>query len=243
MAAINEIEKRIPETGNFYVKDSDVQAYVRASGNGLFKRIHSHFSNSILSEFGKQPLRVLDIGTGPGWVPLLLAKARPSWNISAVDISPMMLQAAKVNASNAGLSGQIDWRLGRAESTGFPAESFDLIITQFAFHELNNPIEFLREIHRLLKKNGTAIIHDFQRPPTIAMPLCKVGLRLYYSDSESMRAQAMESLDASYSRKQMEKILKESGLAYSLSSAFTGGVLMMKARIEHQHRSFRFFRP
>lgn len=53
----------------------------------------------ILQEHPKAaPLRVLDIGTGSGCIPLTLKKHRPSWQISALDVSPAALAIAQENA-------------------------------------------------------------------------------------------------------------------------------------------------
>lgn len=54
--------------------------------------------------------RVLDLGTGSGLLAIELAKARPDWLITAIDISGEMLGLARRNAERAGLSEKIDFR-------------------------------------------------------------------------------------------------------------------------------------
>lgn len=58
----------------------------------------------ILEENPATSLRVLDIGTGSGAIALTLAKARPDWEIHAVDISPDALSLAQDNAARHGLA-------------------------------------------------------------------------------------------------------------------------------------------
>ena len=52
----------------------------------------------ILSENLKKNLKVLDIGTGSGAIALALAKNRPDWSVTAVDISQDALDLASKNA-------------------------------------------------------------------------------------------------------------------------------------------------
>lgn len=54
----------------------------------------------ILEDFREDtPLRVLDIGTGTGCIPLALKHQRPSWHVTGCDISLKALELAKENAA------------------------------------------------------------------------------------------------------------------------------------------------
>ena len=52
----------------------------------------------ILRVYDDSPRRVLDIGTGSGCIAISLAKARPHWQVHAIDISPAALDIAANNA-------------------------------------------------------------------------------------------------------------------------------------------------
>jgi release factor glutamine methyltransferase len=56
----------------------------------------------------KQPLRVLDLGTGSGAIALALAHEKPQWAICAVDCSEAALAIAMHNAKTLGCT-QIEW--------------------------------------------------------------------------------------------------------------------------------------
>lgn len=58
----------------------------------------------LLSAHGKEPLRLLDIGTGSGAIAVTLAAERPGWQVTAVDISPDALEVAATNAKNLGVA-------------------------------------------------------------------------------------------------------------------------------------------
>ena len=47
---------------------------------------------------GDRVIRVLDLGTGSGCIPVTLAAERPLWEVRATDISPVALEVARFNA-------------------------------------------------------------------------------------------------------------------------------------------------
>jgi len=53
----------------------------------------------ILKKHAKKSLEVIDIGTGSGCIPISLKLNRPTWKISASDISTKALEVATKNAS------------------------------------------------------------------------------------------------------------------------------------------------
>lgn len=107
-----------------------------------------------------QPRRILDLGCGTGSTTLLLKQKFPSAQIFGLDLSPFMLVTAAKKAKNAGLT--IEWRHGKAEQTGFPDGSFDVVTASLLFHETPPEItqQILQEGFRLLKAGGQMIILD-----------------------------------------------------------------------------------
>ncbi|WP_269531552.1 peptide chain release factor N(5)-glutamine methyltransferase [Chitinimonas sp. BJYL2] len=72
------------------------------------------------------PLRVLDLGTGSGILPVCLAKHRPAIAMSAVDVSPAALAIAARNVLQHGVTVRLlqsDWY------TALGDETFDLIVS------------------------------------------------------------------------------------------------------------------
>jgi release factor glutamine methyltransferase len=68
-----------------------------------------HLVEAVLAWAATQPpdLRLVDVGTGTGAIPLALAKHLPSARIFACDISPAALQVARTNAINLGLEHRV----------------------------------------------------------------------------------------------------------------------------------------
>lgn len=109
--------------------------------------------------------RILDIGTGPGYVPLEIATKSSNLDIKAIDISPAMVDIATRNAQRAGLSPCVEFKYGSAADIPFDDRYFDLVISTLSFHHWAKPVESLKEIHRVLKDGGVAWIYDLRRDP------------------------------------------------------------------------------
>jgi len=79
--------------------------------------------------------RVLEIGVGTG-------KNMPSyhkgWQITAIDLSPRMLEQAKRRAEREHVED--DLRLGDAQALPFTDASFDTVIATFVFCSVPDPV-------------------------------------------------------------------------------------------------------
>lgn len=63
-----------------------------------------------LQENADQPRRVVDVGTGSGSIAISLKKARPTWQVTGVDLSAKALAVAQENATN--LQTEVQFVLG-----------------------------------------------------------------------------------------------------------------------------------
>lgn len=114
----------------------------------------------LIEQIRCQPRRILDLGCGTGSTTLLLKRAFPYAEVIGVDLSPYMLVVAADKAERAQLD--IQFQQAKAEQTGFPDASFDLVTASLLFHELPPVVScaVLQESFRLLKPGGEALILD-----------------------------------------------------------------------------------
>lgn len=102
---------------------------------------------------------VLDIATGTGQ--FLLEMAKDGANCFGIDISQKMLEQIKPKIEHLRLQDNIkELRVGEADNLPYPDDFFDLVtcIGMFEYYPLEYPQIVLREIHRVLKPNGTSYI-------------------------------------------------------------------------------------
>ena len=108
---------------------------------------------------------VLEVAPGPGY--FAIEMARPGRVlVTGLDISRTFVAIAKENAREAGVS--VEFRQGDAAAMPFPDNSFDLIVCQAAFKNFSLPQTALAEMHRVLRRGGTAVIQDMNHDATHA---------------------------------------------------------------------------
>lgn len=106
---------------------------------------------------------MLEVGAGPGYLAIEMARLR-RFRVTGLDISRSFVEIANQNARQAAV--KIDFRLGDAAIMPFDSESFDLVVCQAAFKDFAEPGGALDEIHRVLRRGGTAVIQDMSGDAT-----------------------------------------------------------------------------
>jgi ubiquinone/menaquinone biosynthesis C-methylase UbiE len=102
---------------------------------------------------------VLDYGCGPGSYIVPLAKlVGPSGKIYALDIHPLAIKKVKKIAARKGIEN-----IETIESdchTGLSDNHVDVILLYDTFHTFSQPDSVMRELHRVLKSDGTLSFSD-----------------------------------------------------------------------------------
>ena len=95
-------------------------------------------------------IKILDVGTGPGFFAILLAEA--GYQVTAIDYTEEMLKEAQQNAG--GLAECIVWKTGDAQALDVENNSFDAIVTRNVTWNLPRPDLAYKEWLRVLKPGG-----------------------------------------------------------------------------------------
>ncbi len=108
--------------------------------------------------------RMLDIGTGPGHIPLLVAERLADCTLVAVDLAPAMLTIARRKLDASPHKARIALQIGDAKALPLPDSSFDAVFSNTILHHMTDPRPFLREAARVLRPGGVLLIRDLYRP-------------------------------------------------------------------------------
>ena len=105
------------------------------------------------------PLRVADLGCGEGH--LAMEAARWASKVTAVDVSPRVLERAKRDALERGLRN-IAWKTGDIEAVPLPDGAVDVALLSQALHHAKDPSKALREAVRITAPGGTVLLLDLK---------------------------------------------------------------------------------
>jgi predicted ATP-grasp superfamily ATP-dependent carboligase/ubiquinone/menaquinone biosynthesis C-methylase UbiE len=103
--------------------------------------------------------RVLDLGCGPGFTAVALAKE--GYSVNGLDFEQSMLDMAACRAQGAGVSLKL--ALGDAHEIAFDDATFDLVVALGLIPWLHSPHKALREIFRVLKPGAFLVVSSDNR--------------------------------------------------------------------------------
>jgi ubiquinone/menaquinone biosynthesis C-methylase UbiE len=101
---------------------------------------------------------VLDIGTGPGSLPRLLAEISPNIRVIGIDIERVLLQDARKSVLRNPTQNRISFLLADAHALPFCDGSFDMVVSVASLHLLHDRQKAITESYQVLKHGGVALM-------------------------------------------------------------------------------------
>lgn len=106
--------------------------------------------------------KILDIGTGTGYLAFPLAEEFPAASICGIDIAETIIEKNKEVVTEKGISNLV-FQAFDGLRYPFDDDSFDLIVTRYAFHHFPNITDAIQQMNKLLVKGGKVLISDPMR--------------------------------------------------------------------------------
>ncbi len=134
---------------------ADVYAWFNA--NELWRASCAHLAAFYPQPNGRRPMRVLDLGCGPGVTALALAEARPDTHIVAVDLAPRMISLAQKQTRRRHLTHNISYVIADAAALPFPPGAFDVATAHSFLYLVDDRKSVLEDAYRVLRGGGVYV--------------------------------------------------------------------------------------
>jgi len=178
--------------------------------------------------------RVLDVAGGTGDITALLRKrVGASGSVVLSDINESMLEVGRKRLEDRGIVGNIEYSVANAEKLPFPDAEFDAVTIAFGLRNVTNKDAALREMFRVLKPGGRAMILEFSKVEFGGLKkiydaysfgiLPRIG-KLVADDEESYRYLA-ESIRKHPAQDELADMMVAAGFSNVTYRNLTGGVV------------------
>ncbi|MCG6872294.1 MAG: class I SAM-dependent methyltransferase [Gammaproteobacteria bacterium] len=159
-----------------------------------------------------EPANILDLGCGPGDIPLRLAHAYPGARITAIDGAPAMLELARQKARQAGAGERVRFELAylghHSLARWGPTQA---VVSNSLLHHLADPLDLWRGINEAGGPGCAVLVMDLRRPASREVAEALVE-RYASQEPEVLRTDFFNSLLAAYEPEEVEQQLAAAGL-------------------------------
>ena len=149
--------------------------------------------------------KLIELGTGSGWLAIELLHLNKRYQIIGVDLSAEMLALARKNAATFHLeSSSLNFVAADVGKLPFPDNAFDAAVSYASLHHWSGNLPAIfKEIRRVVKNEGFITIHDLKREPKSLTFLKAIPSTIVRKSFES-------SVRAAYTPAEMSTLLKAS---------------------------------
>lgn len=177
------------------------------------------------------PKSILDVATGTGDFAFEAMRLNPT-ELVGIDISDGMLNVGREKIKKRNLTEKMEFINADSEDLPFDDNHFDAVTVSFGVRNFQNLLKGLKEINRVLKPDGKAVILEFSKPRRFPL---KQAYFLYFkfimpvvgklvSKDKSAYAYLPQSVMAFPEGKDFETIMAKAGFKTVKTQPVTGGI-------------------
>ena len=137
-----------------------VQAYAQAN----FEEENQGFVDQFFSMYPDlESPHIVDLGCGPGDIPLRVARRHATCRVTGIDASQPMIAYAEQAVQQAGFQDRIQFLCQRIQDVNLSSPA-DAIISNSLVHHMPNPLRFWYCLKTFVKPGGPVLVMDLLRP-------------------------------------------------------------------------------
>lgn len=175
----------------------EMRAFEKLSAKN-YKRWLIPLVDDVLVRYKKRDATILDVGCGPGLLTKEFAFRSRKFFVKGIDISRVAVNMAKKNCKEL---PNTSFFVGDVNRIPFPSNSFDIVVCKDTLHHFNDPKQAIREMLRVVKKDGVIYIQDLRRDVPWYL------LMRVISRNNIMEKLVYYSTRAAYTKEEIRKIL------------------------------------
>ncbi len=167
----------------------------------------------------KRSGRFLEMGSGPGFLAVMLARKYPDITITAVDLSPYMTEVAKEYIIENKLADRISCVTGDVNDHELLQRlgKFDFVYSTYSLHHWEDPENAILNLWNAVEEGGALYIYDFRRQGW----LCPLPLK----------GGGIDSIKAAFSPREIRALLEKTGITgYRIENRFPYLMMSVIAR-------------
>lgn len=162
----------------------------------FFKSKYEKLATKIITTFPTP--HILDIACGPGQLLEILQRKFPKARLFGLDLSTAMIKRLKEKLP------EVETKIGDAENLPWPSNHFDIVTNTISFHHFPDPHKALKEMHRVLKPDGTLFLMDL-------IPKTRLGKIIINMAGKIGDATIDEGHVSVYTKSEIKKMLHAAG--------------------------------
>ena len=221
--------KRIPEPRELMDEPAQARAYAEADfsePNNLFVELFADLCDDRFSG------HTLDLGCGPGDIPLQLLERFPDARVTAVDGADAMLALGRAKlGTQTALVGRITWICCHLPTSTLPANHYDAIVSNSLLHHMADPQSLWQSVTGYAKPGANILVMDLARPDSETA--VGVLVQTHASDAPNvLREDFRNSLFAAYTPDEVAGQLGIAGLQGLNVSMVSDRHLAVRGRLQ-----------